>query len=75
MKLFPDSPVRQMELYNQKLADYQRAGIEERTAKKLAMKTAGAVFKRHSRPLGKQLCWHFQGDFSGQKFLFKEQKG
>jgi len=62
-----------MDLYHQKLEDYKRAGISKREAQKLAMKTAGAVFKRHSRPLGIQLSWHFQGDLSGQKYLFKEQ--
>lgn len=64
-----------MDLYHQKLDDYKRAGIPEHTAKKIALKTAGALFKRHSRPRGIQLCWHFQGDLSGQKYLFKEQKG
>ena len=75
MKLFPTTSVKQMELYHQKLADYERAGIDKRTAQKLAMKTAGALFKRHSRPRDQQLRWHFQGDFSGQKYLFKEQEG
>ncbi len=72
MNLFPTTPVRQMELYHQKLSDYTAAGLTKRDAQKLAIKTAGAVFKRHSRPRGLQLCWHFQGDLSGQKYLFKE---
>lgn len=72
MSLFPTTPIRQMELYHQKLLDYTRAGLPNRDAQKLAMKTAGAVFKRHTRPRGLQLCWHFQTDLSGQKYLFKE---
>jgi len=55
MNLFPTAPIKQMDLYNQKLANYERAGIPIRTAQKLAMKTAGALFKRHSRPRGQQL--------------------
>ena len=74
MNLFPTRPIRQMDFYYQKLKEFQRAGIPEPTAKKLAMKTGRAVFKRHSQPRGLQLCWHFQGDFSGQKYLFKEQE-
>ena len=74
MNLFPNTPIRQMDFYYQKLKEFQSAGIPELTAKKLAMQTGRALFKRHSRPLGKQLCWHFQGDFSGQQYLFKEQK-
>ncbi len=72
MNLFPTKPIRQMELYRQKLADYQRAGIPKRDAQKLAMKTAGAPFKRHTRPRGTQLTWHFQTDLNGQQYLFKE---
>lgn len=72
MNLFPTPPTPQMAFYNQKLTDYLRAGILEATAQRLALKDVRAVFKKHSRPLGTQLRWHFQGDFSGQKYLFKE---
>ncbi len=77
MNLFDVKPTRQMDIYNQQLEKFKRAGAPESLARQFAARSAKKILNSNPRRNANhtQLCWHFQSDLPGQKYLFKEQKG
>lgn len=77
MNLFDVQPTRQMDIFNQQLAKFKRAGVSESLARHFAARSARKILSSNHRRRAKhaQLSWHFQTDLNGQKYLFdKEQR-
>lgn len=76
MNLFDVQPTRQMDIFNQQLAKFKRAGAPESLARHFAARAARQIFSSNRRRSANhtQLCWHFQTDLNGQKYLF-DKKG
>lgn len=76
MNLFDVQPTRQMDIFNQQLAKFKRAGAPESLARLFAARSARKIFSGINRRRAEhtQLCWHFQTDLNGQKYLF-DKKG
>lgn len=72
MKLFDTKRSGQMEIYYQKVKQFERVGVAEAEARHLALKEAGRMFRKKKRSRNEQLIWHFQVDLKGQKYLFEE---
>jgi len=76
LNLFDVKPIRQMDIFNQQLAKFKRAGATESLARHFAARSARNIFSsnRRARANHTQLCWHFQTDLNGQQYLF-DKKG
>ena len=76
MNLFDVKPTRQMDIFNQQIAKFKRAGVPESLARHFAARSAKKIFNSNRRPSANhtQLCWHFQTDLNGQQYLF-DKKG
>ncbi len=76
MNLFDVKPTRQLDIYNQQLDKFKRAGASESLARHFAARSAKKIFNSNPRARANhtQLCWHFQSDLPGQKHLFDKEK-
>lgn len=76
MNLFDSQPTRQMDIFNQQLAKFKRAGVPESLARRFAARSARKIFSNNHRRRAEhdQLCWHFQTDLNGQKYLFDKEQ-
>jgi len=75
VNLFDVQPTRQMDIFNQELAKFKRAGASESLARHFAARSARKILSsnRRARANHTQLCWHFQSDLNGQQYLFDKE--
>lgn len=76
MNLFDVTPTRQMDIFKQEIAKFKRAGVSESLARHFAARSARKILSSNHRRSANhtQLCWHFQTDLSGQKYLFDKEQ-